>query len=310
MSYIQLPYGVVNEEKQIKLNLPKNYSVSQYVNKLPYLSNTNNPAFQNLITDTLNNRAYLRKYLLATSDYGKNIQENINLVVTDGKFNDALVRHVLVEKNKDVFDSSTPLSVTFNDAKKIDVQNPIIGNIISQVNAKQIGEKVVKELFGRPEDEKIRRRLEALRGQDDEDDGGREPDGQPPPPPLPPQRLPSPPSFSPKFSQPPPSSPLSLDNLPDSEGGFFGTESLSDVRNDLWNNPKFETDYSRPVTSLTDKAENTIEVIPKIKERLSEPEEIISSKELPKLFPEANEKMAEQEEKINDLPLKDLEKFF
>ena len=177
MSYIQLPYGVVNEEKQIKLNLPKNYSVSQYVNKLPYLSNTNNPAFQNLITDTLNNRAYLRKYLLATSDYGKNIQENINLVVTDGKFNDALVRHVLVEKNKDVFDSSTPLSVTFNDAKKIDVQNPIIGNIISQVNAKQIGEKVVKELFGRPEDEKIRRRLEALRGQDDEDDGGREPDG-------------------------------------------------------------------------------------------------------------------------------------
>ena len=118
MSYIQLPYGVVNEEKQIKLNLPKNYSVSQYVNKLPYLSNTNNSAFQNLITDTLNNRAYLRKYLLATSDYGKNIQENINLVVTDGKFNDALVRHVLVEKNKDVFDSSTPLSVTFNDAKK------------------------------------------------------------------------------------------------------------------------------------------------------------------------------------------------
>ena len=101
-----------------------------------------------------------------------------------------------------------------------------------------------------------------------------------------------------------------MDNLPDSEGGFFGTESLSDVRNDLWNNPKFETDYSRPVTSLTDKAENTIEVIPKIKERLSEPEEIISSKELPKLFPEANEKMAEQEEKINDLPLKDLEKFF
>ena len=88
-----------------------------------------------------------------------------------------------------------------------------------------------------------------------------------------------------------------MDNLLDGEGGFYGTESLSDVRNDLWNNPKFETDYSRPVTSLTNKAENTIELIPKVKERLPEPEEIIFSKELYKLFPEANQKMAEQEEK-------------
>ena len=46
MSYIQLPYGVVNKEKQ-KLNLPKNYGASQYFNKLPYLSNTGDPEFQN-----------------------------------------------------------------------------------------------------------------------------------------------------------------------------------------------------------------------------------------------------------------------
>ena len=75
--------------------------------------------FQNSIVDTLNSRADLRKYLLATSDCSRNIQENINAVVTDGKFNDALVRHVLDEKNKVVFDSSTSLSVTFKDAKKL-----------------------------------------------------------------------------------------------------------------------------------------------------------------------------------------------
>ena len=108
MSYIQLPYDVVNKEKHIKLNVPKNYGASQYFNKLPYLSNTGDPAFQNSITDTLNSRADLRIYLLATSDYGQNFQKNINAVVTDGKFNDALVRHVLDEKNKGVFDSSTP----------------------------------------------------------------------------------------------------------------------------------------------------------------------------------------------------------
>ena len=98
--------------------------------------------------------------MLATNDYGQNIQENINAVVTDRKFNDALARHVLDEKNKDVSDSYTTLGVTFIDAKKFDVQNPIIGNIISQVNANQMGEKGIKELFARAEDEKIRRRLE------------------------------------------------------------------------------------------------------------------------------------------------------
>ena len=99
MSYIQLPYGVVNKEKQAKLNLPKKYGTNQCFNKLPYLQNTNDPVFQNAIVDTLNSRADLRKYLLATSDYGQNIQENINAVVADGNINDTLVRHVLDEKN-------------------------------------------------------------------------------------------------------------------------------------------------------------------------------------------------------------------
>ena len=91
MPYVQLPYGVVNDEKQVKLNLSKNYGASYYFNKLPYLYNTNDPTFQNSIVDTINNRADLRKYLLATNDYGRNIQENINSVVADGKFTDALV---------------------------------------------------------------------------------------------------------------------------------------------------------------------------------------------------------------------------
>ena len=118
VSYIQLPYEVVNDERQAKFNLPKNYRASQYFKKLPYLYNTNDSDLQNSIVDTLNNRTDLRKYLLATSDYGRNIQENINSVVTDGKFNNALVRHVLDEKYKGVLASSTPLSVTFKDEKK------------------------------------------------------------------------------------------------------------------------------------------------------------------------------------------------
>ena len=52
-----------------------------------------------------------------------------------------------------------------------------------------------------------------------------------------------------------------------------------------------------------------IEIIPRVKEK-TKLEEITFSDELPKLFPEANEKIAEQEEKINDLPLNNLEEIF
>ena len=306
MFYIQLPYSVVNKENQIKLNLQKNYGASQYFNKLPYLSNTGHPVFRNSIIDTLNSCADLRKYLVATSDYGQNIQENINSVVTDGKFNDALIRHVLDEKNKGVLDTSTPLCATFKDTKNFYLQNPNIGNIISQVNANQIGEKGVRELFARAEDEKIRR-LEALKRPDNEDGGQGDYGSNGPPvpllPPLPRQTLPSPPAFS------TPRLPPTLDDLLDSEGGFFGTGSLNDVRNDLWDDVKLQTDYNKTLTPLTDNAENTIEIIPKVREK-TKPEEITFSDELSKLFPEANRKIAEQEEKVNDLPLNNLENFF
>ena len=64
MSYIRLPYGVVNDERQTKLNLPKNYGASQYFKKLPNLYNTNDPDFQNSIADTSNNRADLENICL------------------------------------------------------------------------------------------------------------------------------------------------------------------------------------------------------------------------------------------------------
>ena len=63
------------------------------------------------------------------------MQENINSVVTDGRFNNAVVRRLFDERNKGVFELPVPLNVTFKDAKKFDVQNPVIGNILSQVNA-------------------------------------------------------------------------------------------------------------------------------------------------------------------------------
>ena len=45
------------------------------------------------------------------------------------------MRRLFDERNKGVFELPVPLNVTFKDVKKFDVQNPVIGNILSQVNA-------------------------------------------------------------------------------------------------------------------------------------------------------------------------------
>lgn len=102
MSYVSLPFGLIRKEKHINLDLPKNQKTSQYIKCLPYLYNED-PNFQNKIINLVNNRSDLQKFLLAQSNYGNYIQEKIKLVVDDGKFNHAMVRRALDEKNKDIF---------------------------------------------------------------------------------------------------------------------------------------------------------------------------------------------------------------
>ena len=56
-----------------------------------------------------------------------------------------------------------PLSVTFKDANKFDIQNPIIGNLLSQVNANKISDAKVKQLLDQAKNEELQPRLDRLR---------------------------------------------------------------------------------------------------------------------------------------------------
>ena len=159
---------MVRKEKTIKLDLPKNYSASQYIRRL-HIRNED-PNFKNSSIDITNNKSDLRKFLLVTSDHGKNIQENINAAVADGKFNQAVVRTALNQKNKWVFEWPIPLSVTFKDAKKFVIQNPIIANLLSQVNADKISDAKEKQLLGQAKDEELQARLDRLRKRVDKSD--------------------------------------------------------------------------------------------------------------------------------------------
>ena len=62
MSYIQLSYDLVGNEKQLEFNLPKHYEESQYIKILTYVCH-NGPEYSNSV---LNHQ----KWLLAIGDCG------------------------------------------------------------------------------------------------------------------------------------------------------------------------------------------------------------------------------------------------
>ena len=182
MSCIQLPYGYVNKPKQIRFDLPKNFEESFYLDRTPYLTNQT-PEVENKLINLIKNRDDLKKWLLATSPYGEEIEQNLNAVVGhDEKFNNTIVRHALDLKDESIFRNPNAFNVTFYDMKKFDQVNPVIGKLAAQVRASQLTEKEVNQkLLDNFEADQIQARLDRLRyddqNDDDDDDNDNGPEG-------------------------------------------------------------------------------------------------------------------------------------
>ena len=148
MLYIQLPYGYVENNKQVQFNLPNNYEEPFYVKEVPHLTNKN-PAIENNLLNLIRNRDDLKKSLLATGKYGNEIQDDLNAIVGyDEKFNNAIVRHLLDLKDNAIFRNPNPINVTFHDMKKFDLVNPMIGKLATQVKASKLTDyQLTKEIL-------------------------------------------------------------------------------------------------------------------------------------------------------------------
>ena len=111
------------------------------------------------------NREDFLKWLLATSDYGEEIQEDLNAIVEyDEKFNNAIVRHALDLKNETIFCKPNPLNVTFHDVKKFDLVNPVMGKPAIQVKASKLtGYELTKKILGQGETDKLQNRFELFK---------------------------------------------------------------------------------------------------------------------------------------------------
>ena len=132
MSYIQLPYGFVKNNKQVQLNFPSDNEESQHYKEVPYITKIIFWIFWEI-------EKIFKKWLLATSDYGNEIQEDLNAIVGyDEKFNNAIVRHSLDLKDQAIFCNPNPINVTFHDMKKFGLVNPVIGKLATQVKASKL----------------------------------------------------------------------------------------------------------------------------------------------------------------------------
>ena len=115
--------------------------------------------------DVFNNRDDLKIWLLATSDYGDEIQEDLNAIVGyDEKFNKAIVRHALDLKNEAIFRNPNPLNVTFRDVNKFDLVNPVIGKLATQVKASTLTDyELTKKKLGQGETDKLQNRFDLVK---------------------------------------------------------------------------------------------------------------------------------------------------
>ena len=172
MLYIQLSYGCVKNTKQVQINLPNNYEEYFYLRQAPYLTDQN-PAVENDLINLIRNRDDLEKWLLTTSKYGDEIQEDLNVIVGyDEKFTN--VRHSLDLKDEAIFCNPNPTNVAFHDMKKFDLVNPVIGKLASQVKASKITDyELTKKILQKGEVDELQLRLDKLKygiPKDDDDD--------------------------------------------------------------------------------------------------------------------------------------------
>ena len=93
------------------------------------------------------------------------MQDDLNAIVGyNENFNNAIVRHALDLENAGIFQNPNPLNLTYRDVKKFDLQNPIIGKLLTQVKASKLTEdQLNKKILIQDQIANIENRLEELK---------------------------------------------------------------------------------------------------------------------------------------------------
>ena len=204
--YIKLPYGFVSNDKdkeKIRFNLPLNYKKDVLFQKVPYFAEANNSAIDDVVLGKKTDDLSIQKFLLSKGVLEDAILDNLDMIVTDRKFNNAGIRRKLDLKYPSIIKKPTASNFLFRDKKQFDIQNPVIGGLYNQLQIRTSDQLKLLKKAPNIKDLKIRNALERLKkfnlnkgAVDDDDDDDipglprnrrGEPPVPPPPPPPPPQ---------------------------------------------------------------------------------------------------------------------------
>ena len=152
---IQVPFGVIRDKtkkKLIKVNLTQNLWKDVLFDQLSCLGHLENPVIKDAIKDGIVDNIAFQIYLLVTGLLKDTIQDSFDMIVTDGKCNNALLRRVFDTKYPLVIKKVNPVGFVFKDKPKFDAQTPIIGTLLTQIElGKSKNEKAIEnQLKGAP----------------------------------------------------------------------------------------------------------------------------------------------------------------
>ena len=152
--------------KRIK-NFPAGYVANFYRNLADRVDNVQSNFLSAISNDTSIPKDDVQKYLLATSDFAKSMQTDINHYVTRDRINNASFRQKLDPISKNIIPRQNPLELVFEDISTFDSENPIVGSLLREIDLrkKQSDSDFIKSLPSQPGKEfEIKKRLDKLRG--------------------------------------------------------------------------------------------------------------------------------------------------
>ena len=118
-------------------NFPAGYIGNFYINLADNIDNfTGSDFYLRITADADIPREDVQKYILATSDYAKSIQTDIDHYVTRDRINDASFRQKLDLIRKNILRRQNPLKLVFEDISTFDAENPIVGSLLREINSK------------------------------------------------------------------------------------------------------------------------------------------------------------------------------
>ena len=164
--YIKLPYGFVSNEKdkqKLRFNLPLDYKKDVLFRKVPYFAEVNNKAINDVVLGKKRDDLSIQKFLLGKSVLEDAVLDNLDMIVTDRKFNNAGIRRKLDQKYPSIMKKPTASNFLFRDKKQFDLQNPVIGGLYNQLKIRTADQLELLKKAPRIKDLKIQNTLNRLK---------------------------------------------------------------------------------------------------------------------------------------------------